>query len=46
MVKFFLRLFLLLLIIIASLIIYLSYFGIKTDKFDDLIKNKVNILCP
>ena len=42
MVKFFLRLFLLLLIIIASLIIYLSYFGVKTDKFDDLIKNKVN----
>ena len=42
MVKFFLRLFFLLLIIIASLIIYLSYFGVKTDKFDDLIKNKVN----
>ena len=42
MVKFFLRIFLLLLIIITSLIIYLSYFGVKTDKFDDLIKNKVN----
>ena len=42
MAKFFLRLCLLLLIIIASLIIYLTYFGVKTDKFDDLIKNKVN----
>ena len=42
MVKFFLRLFLLLLIIIASSIIYLSYFGVKTDKFDNLIKSKAN----
>ena len=42
MVKFFLRIFLLLLIIIASSIIYLSYFGVKTNEFDDLIKNKAN----
>ena len=40
--KFFLRFFLLLLITTFSLIIYLSYFGIETDKFDHLIKNKVN----
>ena len=40
--KFFLRFFFLLLIIISSLIIYLSYFGVKTDKFDDLIKTKAN----
>ena len=40
--KFFLRLFVLLLIIIVSSTIYLSYFGINTDKFDDLIKTKAN----
>ncbi len=40
--KFFLRFFLLLIITFVSLIIYLNYFGIKTDKFDGLIKNKVN----
>ena len=40
--KFFSRFFLLLLITIFSFIIYLSYVGIKTDKFDNLIKNKVN----
>ena len=40
--KFFLRLFVLLLITIVSSTIYLSYFGINTDKFDDLIKTKAN----
>ena len=40
--KFFLRLFVLLLITIVSSTIYLSYFGIETDKFDSLIKNKAN----
>ena len=40
--KFFLKFFFLLLITITLLIIYLSYFGIKTDKFDNLIKNKAN----
>ena len=40
--KFFSRFFFLLLFIVVSLIIYLSYFGINTDKFDNLIKNKVN----
>ncbi len=40
--KFFLRFFFLLLFTVVSLIIYLSYFGINTDKFDDLIKNKAN----
>ena len=40
--KFFSRFLLLLLITVVSLIIYLSYFGINTDKFDDLIKNKAN----
>ena len=40
--KFFSRFFLLFLIIIVSLIIYLSYFGISTDKFDNIIKNKAN----
>ena len=40
--KFLIKLFLLLLTVGVSLIIYLSYFGIETDKFDNLIKNKVN----
>ena len=40
--KFFLRLFVLLLITIVSSTIYLSYFGINTGKFDDLIKTKAN----
>ena len=42
MAKFFLRFFFLLLIITTSSIIYLSYFGIQTDKFDDFIKSKAN----
>ena len=40
--KFFLKFFLLLLILTFSIIIFLSYFGIETDKFDGLIKNKAN----
>ena len=42
MAKFFLRFFFLLLILTTSSIIYLSYFGIKTDKFDGFIKSKAN----
>ena len=40
--RFFLRTLFLLSLTVVSLIIYLSYFGINTDKFDDLIKNKAN----
>tara|TARA_B100001123_G_C15299046_1_gene1020345 strand:- start:236 stop:2473 length:2238 start_codon:yes stop_codon:yes gene_type:complete len=40
--KFFLRFFILFLVTIISSTIYLSYFGVNTDKFDDLIKNKAN----
>ena len=40
--KFFLKFFLIVLIIAVSTIIFLSYFGIETDKFDGLIKNKAN----
>ena len=40
--KFFLRFFLIFLIIVVSAIIFLSYFGIETDKFDGLIKSKTN----
>ena len=40
--KFLLRFFILLLVVIASVVIYLSYFGIETDKFDSFIKNKAN----
>ena len=42
MKKFFLRFFILFLATIISSIIYISYFGVSTDKFDDLIKNKAN----
>jgi len=40
--KFFLRFFFSLLITIFLFIIFLSYFGITTDKFDSTIKNKAN----
>ncbi len=40
--KFLLRFFILLLVIIFSFALYLSYFGIETDKFDALIKDKAN----
>ena len=40
--KFFLRFFLLVLIVVASAIIFLSYFGLETDKFDSFIKSKAN----
>ena len=40
--KLFLRLFLLVFVIALSFIIYISYFGIETDKFDSLIKEKAN----
>ena len=40
--KFLLRFFILLLVTITALVIYLSYFGIETDKFDSFIKNKAN----
>ena len=40
--KFLLRFFILLLVIIFSFTIYLSYFGIETDKFNAIIKEKAN----
>jgi len=40
--KFLLRLFILLLVIIFSFTLYIGYFGIETDKFDSLIKEKAN----
>jgi len=40
--KFFLRFLFLLLITLVSLSIYLSFFGLKTNKFDNLIKSKAN----
>ncbi|SVB02815.1 uncharacterized protein METZ01_LOCUS155669, partial [marine metagenome] len=42
MVKFFLRFFLLVLIFVVSAVIFLSYFGLETDKFDSFIKSKTN----
>ena len=40
--KFLLRFSILLLFAITAVVIYLSYFGIETDKFDSFIKNKAN----
>ena len=40
--RFFLRFFLILIAIVVSAIIFLSYFGIETEKFDHLIKKKAN----
>ena len=42
MSNFFSKFFILVLTTTVLSIIYLSYFGINTDKFDDLIKNKAN----
>jgi len=42
MIKFFLRFFVILSVCFITLFIYLSFFGIKTKKFDGLIKNKAN----
>ena len=42
MSRFLTRFLLLLFISVITIVIYLSYFGIKTDKFDDLIKGKAN----
>ena len=42
MSKFFLRFFLIVLIFSVSIIIFLSYFGLDTNRFDNLIKNKTN----
>ena len=42
MTKFILRIIIILIIIISGFIAYLSYFGLETDKFDDLIKKKAN----
>ena len=42
MARFFIKFLLLLLIIFISGIIFISYFGIETDKFDSLIKSKAN----
>ena len=40
--KLFLKFFLLILIFLISAIIFLSYFGVETGKFDGLIKSKAN----
>ena len=42
MVKFFLRFFLIVLIVNVSVVIFLTYFGLETDRLDNLIKNKTN----
>ena len=42
MFKFLFKFFIFLFLIILSILLYLSYFGVETDKFDSLIKNKAN----
>ena len=42
MVKFFFKFFLIVLAIFVSGAIFLSYFGLETNKFDNLIQNKAN----
>jgi len=42
MIKFLFRFFLLILLTTIIIIIFLSYFGLETDKFNDLIKNRAN----
>ena len=38
--KFLLRFFILILVVIFTFTLYLSFFGIETDKFDTLIKER------
>ena len=40
--KFLLKFFIILTVLLFSIIIYLAYFGIETDRFDKLIKQKAN----
>ena len=40
--KFFIRFFLVVLLAVVSLVIFLTYFGLETDRFDNLIKNRTN----
>ena len=40
--NFFLRFFLVVLLVIASAVVFLTYFGLETDRFDNLIKSKTN----
>ena len=42
MSKFLLRFFFIIVITLISLVIFLSYFGLETERFNDLIKNKTN----
>ena len=42
MVKFIFRFLIFFIIIITLFLIYLSYFGVETSKFDSLIKEKAN----
>ncbi len=42
MAKFFSRILIILFISTIFIIIYLSYFGVETDRFDSLIKNRAN----
>ena len=42
MSKFFIKFLLIFLIIFLLGIIFISYFGLETDKFDSLIKSKAN----
>jgi hypothetical protein len=42
--KFFIKFFLSVLLILFLIIIYLTYFGLETDKFDSLIKKKSNTI--
>ena len=44
MTKFLIRFFLCVFIVVVTLTIYLSYFGIETDKFNQIIKTKANEL--
>ena len=42
MYKFFLRFFIFFIVVIVLFTVYLSYFGIETNRFNSLIKNRAN----
>ena len=42
MKKFFISIFFIILITLTSAILYLSYFGYQTDKFNNIVKSEIN----
>ena len=42
MIKFFIRFFIIILLVLFTTVLFFSYYGLETDKFDGIIKKKTN----